>query len=125
MHHDNGTVELLHILHHLFLHIVKVGYGSQIVILRGIGVETQELYTTGDEREVHSAIHHLVGLVTRSKEVVVADKCHKGRMQSHQDVAAPLKLLSGGRICQISAMHNEINVSAVYIGYLVASVGVP
>ena len=43
----------------------------------------------------------------------------------HQDVAAPLKLLSGGRICQISAVHNEINVSAVYIVYLVTSIGVP
>ena len=89
MHHDDGSVELVSILRHLLLHVVEVGHGSQIGVFGGIGVKTQELHSSGDEREIHLPIHDLVGLVTSAEEIVVADQSHERITQTLQDIAAP------------------------------------
>ena len=87
MHDDDSTVELVGIRRELLLHVVEVRHGSHIVILSGIRVQADELHTACNEREIESAVHHLIRLIAGTEEVVVTDQSHEGIIQAVENVA--------------------------------------
>ena len=125
MHHDDSTVETRRIRSRLLLHEVEVRHSGHIVVLRGIGVQTNEFHTGCDEREVHLAVHHAIRLIACTEEVVIADKGDIRHIQTIQDVTRPLKFLRRPRIRQVATMHDEIDVPAVYVRHLVPCVRMP
>ena len=49
MHDDDRTVERCRVFMELLLHVVEVGHRRHVIVLRGVGIETDKLDTSGNE----------------------------------------------------------------------------
>lgn len=108
MHANNGTVEEQRITVELLFHEIEIWHCRKVVILSGIGVETNKFYPGSDEAEVEWTKHLLKHLFSGAEEVMIANKRHIRLAQFFKYGACPLKLSRGAAVCEIAAMYHEV-----------------
>ena len=94
----------------LLLHVVEVGHRRHIIVLRGVGIETDKLDTTGNERKIQTvAKHRLPYLVPRTEEIVIANEHDKWFVEFFENIIPPLKLTCGTCIGEVATVDNEVD----------------
>lgn len=110
MHDEDRAVKRYRIFMKLLLHIVEVRHSRHIVVLRGIGVETDELDAASNERIVKVfAKHRLPHLVTRTEEVMIANEHDVRLIERLEDIVTPFKLAGCTRVREVATMDDKVN----------------
>ena len=110
MHDKDGAVKRRRVFMQFLLHIVEVRYCRHVIVLRGIGVEANELDTSGNERIVETVSKcRLPYLIARTEEVVVANKHNVRLVECLEDIVAPFKLAGGAGIGEVATVNNKVD----------------
>lgn len=119
MHTDDGAFKAVGIFLHLFFHKIEVGHRARVVVLDGVCVQTHKLNAARNKAEVGIAKNNLVGLVTRTQTVVVAQQGNKGFIKRFQQVAAPKIFFRSTKVGYIATMHHKVDIgTTVDVAYL-------
>ena len=126
MHQQDGAVETVAVGSRLLFHEVEVGHGSHVVVLRGIGVQADELDASGNETEVLRAEHDIIALIARTEEIVIAYEGDVWCMQPAKHITSPDELLRHTSVRQVAEMHHKVYVCmTVNICHLVFRFRIP
>ncbi len=127
MHDKDGTVKGGRVFVNLLLHKIEVRHGRHIIILSGIGVETNELDASCYEREIQTISKRRPPyLVTGTKEIMIANKHNIRLIEFLQNIVAPFKLTGGTRIREVTAMNDEVDaVVGIDRRYLILKLRMP
>lgn|SRR5574344_245006 len=98
VHTDYRAVERCRILLDLFFHKVEIGYCCQVIVLDGIGIETDEFDTGGYKTEIIITPNTGKDLVSRSQKIMVADKGNIRFTQAAQYATRPFKFFLYARV---------------------------
>ena len=110
VHRYDGLVELIFTVVYLVCKKLEIRNGPGVVILDGVGVQTDELYPPGNECEVGITENGTVSLFSCTEAVMVADQGHIGYFKLIHDIPLPNEFFGYAEITHVTAMDHEIYV---------------
>ena len=91
-------------------HEFEVRNRARVIVFDGVGVQADELDTSGNEGEVRVAEDCTEGLFACTQTIVVTDKGYVRYFQTVQNVPLPEEFVGHSEIAQVSAVNDKIDV---------------
>ena len=112
VHHHHTVVIFGIATGYLVFHKVKVGHCCNVVIFRGISVQTYKFGAASNKAEIHFAKDVVVCFVASAQKIVIANQCHPWLVQLQQSISTCHKFFGGGAVGQVAAMDDKVDIVA-------------
>ena len=95
----------------VFLDVREVGDGDGVVVLKGIGVETDEMGVAGREGEIGFSVDGVIHVGTCAQTVVIADEADARHVKPVEFALHPFEFAGETEVGHVAAVDDEVDVA--------------